>query len=287
MLTETFQSIASAARNISRNWQPMLLIAIVYACLLVVLYFFVSVREASLAQVILTFALAIAAPLLFFILQAMIAGAAASETEELTSGTLVRKALNSFWKLLLITLPLIALAILIAYLLGKAQARFGTTLNESAMEVSRRASAANAREAARPIDWRAATLSTLRYLAFGLVLPLVAIHLWLATAQEGLGPAIRKLKTLLARAFAPQSVLIYVVGFLVFAVIPYFLLFKTIPTKHAWLEISLLVARLAIVFALTLLGWVMTVKAISLLSTSRLSTSPVSTSQPHPANEAA
>ncbi len=283
MLTETFQSIAIAARNISRNWQPMLLIAIVYACLLVVLYFFASVREASLAQVVLTFALAIAAPLLFFILQAMIAGAASSETEELTAGTLVRKALTSFWKLLLITLPLIALAILIAYLLGKAQTRFGTTLNESAMDVPRRvANAANAREAARPIDWRAATLSTLRYLAFGLVLPLAAIHLWLATAQEGLGPAIRKLNTLLARAFAPQSVLIYVVGFLIFAVIPYFLLFKTISTRHAWLEISLLVARLAIVFALTLFGWVMTVKAISLLSTNSLSPR-----QPHPANEAA
>lgn len=270
MLTETFQSIASAARNVTRNWQSMLLIATVYACLLVVLYFFVSVREASLAQVVLTFALAIAAPLLFFVLQAMIAGSAAVETDELTSGSLVRKALTSFWKLLVITLPLIALAVLIAYLLGKAQARFGTTLNNPAIDLLPRrvANAANAREATRPIDWRAATLSTVRYLAFGLVLPLAAIHLWLATAQEGLGPAIKKLKTLLARAFAPQSILIYIVGFLIFAVIPYFLLFKTIPTKHAWLEISLLVARLAIVFALTLFGWVMTVKAISLSSTS-------------------
>ena len=282
MLTETFQSIAIAARSVSRNWKSMLLIAAVYACLLVVLYFFVSVREASLTQVVLTFALAIAAPLLFFVLQAMIAGAAAGETNKLASGNLVRKALTSFWKLLLITLPLIALAVLIAYLLGKAQARFGTTLNNPATELPRRvANAANPREAARPIDWRAAILSTLRYLAFGLVLPLAAIHLWLATAQEGLGQAIKKLKTLLARAFAPQSVLTYIVGFLVFAVIPHFLLFKTIPTKHAWLEISLLVARLAIVFALTLFGWVMTVKAISLLSTS-----PLSTTQPYPANEA-
>jgi hypothetical protein len=279
MLTETFKSIVTAARNIARNWQPMLLIAIVYACLLVVLYFFVSVREASLAQVVLTFALAIAAPLLFFILQAMIAGAAASETAELSSGALIRKALTSFWKLLLITLPLIALAVLIAYLLGKAQARFGAPLDNPMMDLPRRAG--NAREAARPIDWRAATLSTLRYLTFGLVLPLAAIQLWLATAQEGLGPAIKKLKTLLARAFAPQSVLIYVVGFVIFAVIPYFLLFKTIPTKHAWLDISIFVAKLAIVFALSLFGWVMTVKAISLLSTS-----PLSPPQPNPANEA-
>ena len=244
----------------------MLLIAIVYACLLMVLYFFVSVREASVAQVVLTFTLAIAAPLLFFLLQAMIAGSAA--TDEVSAGALVRKAFASLWKLMLITLPLIALAVLIAYLLGKAQARFGTTLNNPALEIPRRiGSGANAREAARPIDWRAATLSTLRYLAFGLVLPLAAIHLWLATTQEGLGTAIKKLGTLLGRAFAPQSILAYVVGFLVFAVIPYFLLFKTISTKHAWLDLSLFVAKLAVVFALTLFGWVMTVRAISLLST--------------------
>jgi Na+/H+ antiporter NhaB len=89
------------------------------------------------------------------------------------------------------------------------------------------------------------------------------------------------LNTLLARAFAPQSVLIYVIGFVIFAVIPYFLLFKTIPTTHAWLDISLFVARLAIVFALTLFGWVMTVKAISLLSTS-----PLTPAEEQPANEA-
>ena len=71
MLTETFHSIAAAARNVFSNWRSMLLLAIVYASLLAALYFFVAVREASIAQVILTFALAIAAPILFFVLQAM------------------------------------------------------------------------------------------------------------------------------------------------------------------------------------------------------------------------
>jgi hypothetical protein len=263
MLTETFQSIAVAARSIFRSWQSMLLVAIVYAALLAVLYFFVVVREATFVQVSLTFASAIVAPLLFFVLQAMIA----SEAGEVSAGSLLKRSLARFWKLILISLPLIALAVLIVYLLGKAQAHFDANVRDAAAALPRRMSAlANPREVARPIDWRAATLSTVRYLAFGLVLPLAAIHLWLATAQNGLGPAIKKLKTLLARAFAPQSILIYIVGFLIFAVIPYFLLFKTISTKPAWLEISLLVARLAIVFALTLFGWVMTVRAISLLS---------------------
>ena len=278
MLKETFQSIATAARTVLQNWKSTLLIAIVYASLLAVLYFFVVIREATFLQVTLTFASAIVAPLLFFVLQAMIA----SDTGEGSAGAMVSRALSSFWKLILVTLPLIALAILIVYLLGKAQARFDANLSNAAASLPRRVSAlANARDTSPPINWRVASLSTLRYLAFGLVLPLAAIHLWLATAQEGLGPAVRKLKTLLARAFAPQSILIYVAGFLIFAVIPYFLLFKTVSIKHAWLEIALMVARLAIVFALTLFGWLMTVKAIALWSAS-----PLATTQPDPAVEA-
>ena len=86
--------------------------------------------------------------------------------------------------------------------------------------------------------------------------------------REGLGGAIRRIGTHLARAFAPQSVLIYIVGFVVFGVLPYLLLFKPTPTSKVWLEISLLVVRLGVVFALTLFGWVITVWALSLFSTS-------------------
>jgi hypothetical protein len=279
MLNETFKSIAAAARSVFKNWRSMLLIAIVYAVLLAVLYFFVVTREATFVQVTLTFASAIIAPLLFFVLQAMIASEAGDES----AASLLRKSLTSFWKLILVTLPLIALAILIIYLLGKAQVRIDANVRDAAAALPRRVSSlANAREAAQPIDWKAALLSTLRYLTFGLFLPLAAIHLWLATAREGLGTAIKKLTTLLARIFDPQSILAYIVGFLVFAVIPYFLLFNTVSSTRPWLEISLLVARLAIVFALTLFGWVMTVKAISLLSAS----DSLPTSQPDPAAEA-
>lgn len=265
MLTETFHSIVTAARKVFTNWRALLLLAILYASLLAALYFFLAVREASIAQVILTFALAIAAPILFFLLQSMVA----SQMDEVTAGFLLRKSLASFWKLILISLPLIALAVLIAYLLAKAQNHFGAGVNPADAEVSHPVSTiADAARPARPIDWKVALLSTVRYLAFGLVLPLAAIHLWLATVHEGLGSAIRRVATHLSRAFAPQSVLIYIAGFLIFGVAPYFLLFRTTPTKHAWLEVSLLVARLVVVFGLTLFGWVTTVKALSLRVTS-------------------
>ena len=286
MLTETFHSIVSAARNVFRNWQSMLLMAVVYASLLALLYLFVSIKEATLPQVILTFMFAVTAPLLFFILQTMIASGGArqiakegrGETEQLTAGSLLKRSLTSFWKLILISLPLIILGILIAYLLGRAQNYFGQNINEPAISTTHTLSSTANTPPARPINWRVALFSTIRYLSFGLVLPLAAIHLWLATMRDGLGGSVRKIATLLSRAFAPQSVLIYIAGFLVFAVAPYFLLFKTTQSKHAWLELSFLVARLVVVFALTLFGWTITVRALG-----RFSSRP----QPEPANEAA
>jgi hypothetical protein len=266
MLTETFHSIITAARQVFTNWRAMLLLATVYASLLAALYFFVAVREANVAQVILTFALAIAMPLLFFLLQSMVA----SQVDEVNGGSLLRRSLGSFWKLILISLPLIALAVLIAYLLAKAQNHFGASLNNPATDVPHPLVAEAQRAAARPINWKVASLSAVRYLAFGLVLPLAAIHLWLATVHEGLGSAIRKTGTHLAHAFAPRSVLIYIAGFLIFGVAPYFLLFKTTQTKHAWLELGLLVTRLVVVFVLTLFGWVITVRALAQFSTTPL-----------------
>ncbi len=263
MLTETLHSIVTAARKVFTNWRATLLLAIVYASLLAALYFFLAVREASLGQVILTFALAVLAPLLFFVLQAMVAG----QTDEGSARSLLSRSLTSFWKLILISLPLIALAVLIAYLLSKAQAHWNIGVIDPDAEVTHRLASSTSAPHARPIDWKVALLSTVRYLAFGLLLPLAAIHLWIATAQEGLLAAIRRLPTHLARAFAPRSVLIYIAGFLIFGVVPYFLLFKTTSTKHAWLELSLLVLRLVAVFALTLFGWVITVRALGQNST--------------------
>lgn len=257
MLTETLRSITGAARAVFTNWPAMLLIALVYAALLAVLYFFVIVKEATMVQVSLTFASAIIAPLLFFFLQAMIADNAGG----LSVGALLKRSVASFWKLILITLPLIALAVLIIYLLGKAQARFDAAAVEAADAIPRRL--ARDRDAGPPIDWRNALLSTVRYLTLGLVLPLAAIHLWVATMRDGLGRGLARIGSNLARAFAPQSVLTYIAGFLIFGVAPYYLLFRTTQTGRAWLEFSLFVGRLLIVFALTLFGWVITVRALA------------------------
>ena len=261
MLKQTFQSIAAAVRNVFSNWPSVLVAAIVYAALLAALYTFVVVREASMVQVVFTFVLALAAPLLFFWLQSMIVGIA--DKDPIPVSSLLKRSVGDLWKIIVVSIPLIALAVLIGYLLMKAQTRWGATLPNEAADIPRRATAA-ARDAARPVDWKNAGLSSVRYLLFGLVLPLAAIHVWLVTAREGLGAAIKRAGGIFSRAYSPQSVLIYVVGFIVFGVIPYFILFKSTTSSRAWLDVSLLATRLALVFALTLLGWVITIKALSL-----------------------
>lgn len=97
-------------------------------------------------------------------------------------------------------------------------------------------------------------VTTLRYLLIGVVAPLLMIQLWI--------------KTSLRKAFAPQSVFVYALGFLIFAVAPYLLIIKTIQTERVWLELSLLFLRLTTAALLILFGWVTTVGAISILSRS-------------------
>jgi hypothetical protein len=77
---------------------------------------------------------------------------------------------------------------------------------------------------------------------------------------------VKRLGQVLSKTFAPESVLVYACGFLIFAVAPYLLLRKSISTEGAWLEISLLTVRLAASATLMLVGWVTTVGAISILS---------------------
>ena len=267
MLTETFSSISIAARRVFGNWPALLMVAIVYIALLVTLYSFVAVREASIAQVTMTFVLAAVAPILFFLLQAMIAGGFAGPGSAASAGGLAKKSLSDFWKLIVITLPLIALGILVVYLLAKYQSHLASIPDTTQLHPI----PARGHTAPRPpINWKGAAVSTVRYLALGLFLPLAAIHLWVATARDGLLNALKRIGAVLGRAFSPQSVLIYLVGFLIFAVVPYFLLFRTTPNKHAWLELSLLSVRLAVVFGLTLIGWLITVKAISLLQSNQI-----------------
>ena len=231
MIKQSMLAIGSATRLLFKDRRVLVLLLAAYLGLLASVYLLVSTREATITQVILTLLLVVLAPALFFVLQAVSVGYA----NGLESRSLVTKMPKDALKLIVVSVPVIALAVLALY--GANKLNQYPTLG-----------------------------TTLRYLLIGVVVPLLAIQLWVATKMSGLRSLAKSLHKVVAKALAPQSVLVYACGFVVFAVVPYLLLITPIPSERAWLEISLLVLRLAIGALLILLGWVTTVGAISILN---------------------
>jgi len=264
MLTESFQSIATATRQLLRNWRVMILVAGLYAALIATLYLFVTIREASAGQVVLSLLLAITAPFLFFVLQT----AGASQTRSLQTGTFVIETLKSSWKVIVVSVPLIALAVVLTYLLGQARTYTGTDARELS-DVAAQYQLTAGNDTRPPLRWSQLILNGIWYLSLGLVLPLIAIHLWVASVRSDLLSTIKATKTLFVAAFAPSSVLIYTAGFVIFGVIPYLLLIKPTPASRAWMEITFFVGRLLLVFVLTLFGWVVTIRALAISASER------------------
>ncbi|MGH9957445.1 MAG: hypothetical protein ACREBC_09980 [Pyrinomonadaceae bacterium] len=278
MLTESFLSIANASRQLWRNRSAMILLASIYAALIASLYVFVTIREASVGQVALTLALAIAAPILFFLLQTAIArlssidfGLCIQDTQPRLKSVplnspafreLIKESIRNCWKVVIVSVPLIAVGILSFYLLAKAQNYFVADA-EGLSQVAQQYSVDQDANLTQSVQWNVVAFTAIRYVLLGALLPLAMIHIWIATVHEGLLSMVRKIKDLIARAYSPQSVLIYMVGFLIFGVIPYLLVFKAIPTSRPWLEFSLFLARLAVVFVMTLFGWVLTMNALA------------------------
>lgn len=260
MIRNAMATIGNAAREFVRNRSAMIVFNGLYALLLAALYLFVRTKEASLWQLILTALLALAAPILFFVIQA--AGVHYTRSVGAPPGALLRRSLRDFWKLLLISLPLVLFAVLIVYVLDKLQAQYFTLGGEAARPVLA-PSYPSAAPPPAPVRWSAVVFSSLRLLLLGVVLPLAATHLWIAAAHEGLSAPLKKSFGILARAFSARSVLIYTIGFIAFGLMPYFLIFTCTPVSNAWAEIVLLGMRLALTFVFTLWGWIITLGALT------------------------
>ena len=227
MYSKSLSALLSAMRLLFTNRRALVLIVTAYVGLLTTLYLFVSTREATISQLLLTFFSIAAAPALFFLVQ--------SVSVTYAAGGPIRKIAIDCLKLFVVSLPLIALTAFAGYGLSKLQSHL--------------------------------TIATsLRYLLVAVVAPLLAIQLWIATSNTGLRSPVKRFRAVLSKSFAPHSVFVYACGFLIFAVAPYLLLRTTISTQRAWLEFSLLTARLAASATLMLVGWATTVGAISILS---------------------
>ena len=233
MYIKSFSAMFSAMRLLFKSPRVLLLLLVAWAGLLTSVYLFASTREATIPQLLLTLVVVIAAGALFFFLQAI----SVTYADGPISVGRIRRTVTDCLKLILVSLPVLVMTLLALYGLNKVQTYI--------------------------------TLATmLRYLVIGVVAPMLTIQLWIATTKSGLRDLITSLRGVLTKTVAPQSVFVYACGFLVFAVVPYVLLQVGTNSDRPWLEISVLVVRLAASAVLILLGWVTTVGAISILDRS-------------------
>jgi len=241
MLKPTIQTMIATARRLWQRPGMLAVFATLYAVLIATLYAFAMASEASFAQVLLTLLLSLAASLEFMMLQAAI-------IDNAQNGTINwPRILRNSLKLVKVTLPVIIFSVALFLVLNRWESGFtGATSSQQSLH------------------WPALLFSTLRWLLFGITLPLATIHLWIQAAG-GIGEKktsiLRRGRTVLSNAFTPASVLTYTIGLVLFALVPYAILFLQLPLKGARTDFPILIGRLVLVFLTTLFGWVLTVTA--------------------------
>jgi hypothetical protein len=251
MVKYVLHSIAAAARRLFANWAALLITLSMYSALLGAIYLFFTIREATATQVALNLVLPIAAVALFFLIQAM----GLSYTRiGVGAAYLLKRSLGDCWRILLASLPLILIAWLIFYFSGRADQVF---FSESITVES------------KAMRWAAVAVHAVQILLLYVLLPLIAIHLWIATTREGLAAAFKGFIRVATRALAPRSLLIYVAVCAVFGAIVYLLLFKTISFKSEWTELWAVGIKTALALLLTFIGWLLTLGSIAELTARR------------------
>jgi hypothetical protein len=255
MIKESFAALGASARDLFRNWRGLLLLAAVYGLLLASVYYFFRTGVANAWQLVLTALTAAAAPLLFFLFQA---AAANSALPEATAARIARRAPRDLLKVLLLAVPLTIAAVLFVYLLGKLQGWL-----PAVSEPHTSAGVMGVGERPVPLHWQDALVSSSWLVLLGVVVPLLAAHLWLSAARAGLAATLKGLHRVAGRAFAPRSVLVYAVGLFLFGMMPYFVLFTRTAVTNGWAEVTLFGMRLALAFVLTLVGWLVTLGGLA------------------------
>lgn len=249
MLKEALGSIVSAFRKLFAHWGATLISLLLYVVLIAALYFFFTIREATAIQVALGVAvLPLLAIVSFFVLQAM---GLSFVRIGIGPGYMLRRALTDFWKLLVISLPVLVLAGLAMYFSSQLETRLAEEYYRTSKSLKLTA-----------FTWG-------RSLVLYFILPLIAVHLWIPTLREGVPAALKGFFRNIARAFSPAPVLLYAVISAVFGGIVWLLLFTKTPAQSAWLELWLFGLRLAAALVAVFLGWFLMLGSMAELATRR------------------
>ena len=232
--------------------------AALYALLLAAFFRFIWIREATVWQVLFTYALMILIPALFFIYQAAIIDR--TREQRFRWPAIVIDAI----KFLVATIPVLLIAWLIHYLLNKIAGRYPAP-------VPTLLSVTPGPPRTQPVHWPSLIFASLRFVLWAVALPLTAIHLWIAIAggdvrslfAGGGGGFFRRVGRAVARAFSADSVLIYALGLILFFVLPYVILTPVFTIKGNKTEFAVFTLRLVLSFIFSLIGWVITISALA------------------------
>src|SRR5262245_60119440 len=259
-MTTALKLWLSTIATVFANAGTLLVFGTIYAFLLLASYIFISIREATVWQVLVTYALMILIPLGFFTLQAAIINRALDQKLRW------RVILIDTLKFLAVTIPVLLLVWLLYYLLNKVSARYPAPVPVAEVAQASRAARPTAPTppATSPLHWPSLVFSTLRFALLGVAFPLATIHLWIAVAgggflslfRPGVKSFFKRIGSALAAAFSSDSVLIYGLGLIIFFVLPYVALVPTFTIKGNKTEFVVFVLRLLLAFLFSLVGWV-------------------------------
>ena len=240
MLNQVWNSVRTAFQGIVTKPRAVVLAFLVYLLLIGMIWLFVTTREATIADLLITFVSAILVVTLFFLLQAIAVGYG----DGLHLKALVAGLMRDAAKLLVVSLPVIALAVIVNLMANRLTP-----------------------EPFEPENFFSRTLlPAIKVIVFWLILPLLAIRLWIVTARHGLRAAYARIGRTFLDSFAPGRVLTFVLVAAITGAIAYLLIYQKTTINREWIEISVLAARIALAAIVIFLGWLVGIRALSELN---------------------
>lgn len=260
MFQSILNAITTATRSFFGSWKTLASFVVLFGVFVGAVYLFFTTPEAKMWQVAITILLTLAIPVLFFMLQTL--GVEYVNNEHKFSEMLARTG-KEFWKLFIISVPIIVLTWLVIWGINKFEYTFTAGIRDAAVsagtEIAEKAGESR-------IKTLATTITVVNALILYFIVPLFSIHLWIATLRTGFKQTLKGLVRIIARSYSPRSVLTYLLGVLAFGVIPYYIVTTKTPIKSPWLDLSLLGLRIALALLVVLIGWIITVGALTILT---------------------
>jgi hypothetical protein len=201
--------------------------------------------------VALNLILTIAAAALFLLIQVMGLG---YTQIGVGAANLLKRSLRDCRRILLVSVPVILLAWLIVYLFGKADQTF---FSESLTAES------------KVRAWGAVAVHGIRILLLYVILPLIAVHLWIEAVSQGVAAAFLESRRVVTRSLAPRSLLIFALICAVFGASAYFLLFQQATFQGPWTQLWAVGIKTALALLLVFIGWLLALGSLTELMARR------------------